>query len=369
MKQIHALILLFAICLALGGGGCSKKAPEEALKEAEQKLRKGDLIGARIDLKELLRKYPDHPITTDARFMLAQCYFAERDFAQCRSHAEILLKRFGVQDERGKAAIELILNTYRMEGRFSDGIAQAEKLAKQLKPGDEFGLKIQCMISDLLVDDKKTSEAVSRLNDLVANGKDDLQRTAALEHLVYIYAETKNFDEAIRAYNDYYEKYPDYENKNDLIAGQAYFYNVKGDKDKAGEMFARAIKGYQEIFDKTLDRGKKAEFLFRQAKTYELQRDFASAREKYQLILQGFNDTPFAQPSLFAIGDSYYMEMQFDKALNYYQEILKSQAQNPQVVQIARSRIANILRQQAGARASARPTTPSLEQKPAENEE
>jgi len=368
MKRISIFILLLVILWVLGSAGCAKKSPEEALREAEMKLRKGDLIGARIDLKELLRKYPDHQLTTEARFMLAHCYFAERDYTQCRSHTELLLKQFGVKDERGRAAFELIMNTYRMEGRFADGIAEAEKLLKELKPEDEFGFKIKCMIADLLVDDKKTTDAISRLNNLIAIGKDDLQRTAALERQVSIYSQMNNFDEAIRIYGEYYDKYPEYENKNDLIAGQAFFYDMKGDKDKARELFAKAIQGYQEMFDKTLDRSKKAEFLFRQAKTYELHKEFATAREKYQMILKDFSDTPFTQSTLFAIGDSYYLERQIDKALNYYQEILKSQAQNPQVVQLARARIAAMLRQQAGTRASTQPTSPTLIQQPADEE-
>jgi len=368
MKRISVFILLLGILWVLGSAGCAKKSPDEALREAEMKLRKGDLIGARIDLKELLRKYPDHPITTDVRFMLAHCYFAERDFTQCRNHAEILLKQFGVQDDRGKAAFELIMNTYRMEGRFADGIAEAEKLLKGLKPEDEFGFKIKCMIADLLVDDKKTTDAISRLNDLIAIGKDDLQRLSALEREVSIYNDMNNFDQAIRLYGEYYEKHPEYENRNDLIAGQAYFYSMKGDKDKARELFDKAIQGYQEILDKTLDRGKKAEILFRQAKTYELRKDYATAREKYQMILKDLSDTPFTQSALFALGDSYYVEQQFDKALNYYQELLKSQAQNPQVVQLARARIAAILRQQAGTRASTKPSSPTLVQQPEDEE-
>jgi TolA-binding protein len=123
------------------------------------------------------------------------------------------------------------------------------------------------------------------------------------------------------------------------------------------------------MLDKTLDRTKKAEFLFRQAKTYELQKDFATAREKYQTILKDFSDTQLSQPALFALGDSYYIEKQIDKALNYYQELLKSQAQNPQIVQLARGRIAAILRQQAGTRASTKPSSPTLVQQPAEEEE
>jgi TolA-binding protein len=360
MKRQITFLLLGTLLIF---GGCKKKSTEEALKESQMKVQQGDLIGARIDLKEIIRKRPNDPLITDARFMLAHCYFAEKDFGQCRNHAQIIIDQFGPEDPRAKAAFELILNAYNMEQKFAEGIQESEKFMNKLSKDDEFGFKLQCMISDLLVSDNKTSEAIAKLQNLVETGKDHEQRSAALERLVGLFAAMRKYPEAIQSYDEYAKKYPDYEDYYDLVTGQAYFYDMMGEKEKSGEMFARAVKGYMEMADKTLDRPRKAELFFRQAKTMELQKQFEEARAKYDVIMSEYSDTPLAQHALFAKGDSYFLEGNPEKSLNFYQEQLKTQLEDSPVLRGIRSRIAGIMREQARLAAAAGETSKTLEQK------
>lgn len=361
MKRMIIFSLL-AILIIIGG--CKKKSPEEALRESQMKIQRGDLIGARIDLKEIIRKYPNDPLITDARFLLAHCYFAERDFSQSRNHAQMIIDQFGPQDPRSKAAFQLILNTYNMEQKFAEGIKEAEKFSTKLSKDDDFDFELQCMIADLLVSDNNTTEAITRLKNLIAEGKDHKQKTEALERLVALYAAMKIYPEAIRTYEEYAKKNPDYENYYDLITGQAYFHVMMGDKDKAEEMYGKALKGYQEMADKTLDRSRKAELIFRQAKTLELQKQFDQAREKYDVIMSEYSDTPLSPHAMFAKGDSYLLESEPDKSLNFFQEQLKSLGENSPVLQGVRARIAGLMREQARLAASSGETTKTRELKP-----
>ena len=362
MKRVIIVLLILAILIPFTG--CRKKDPREKLQAVDLKMRKRDFIGARIDLKEFLKKHAEDPLALDARFMLAQCYLAEKDFTQAREHFYYIYKKIGPEDRRGQVAIEFILSTYRMEGKFAQGIEEARKLTTQLSPESDFASHVNLLISDLLVDDKRTTEAINFLNQLIEKGKDHRQRTAALERLVSIHAGKGDLDNAIQAYGDYAEGYPDYQDINDLIAGQAYFYRRKGDQEKAGELFQKAIDGYQQMIDKTLDRSQKADLIFRQAKTYELQEDFPSAREKYENILKDFSDTPTRQYALIAKGDSYYREGNLEKAMTYFQELLKTESKNPWIVRTVRQRIANLIREKSMTSSLSGATTVTKGQKP-----
>ena len=360
MKQ--KIILIFLLISLIGFVGCRKKSPDEALSEAYMKFRQGDLIGARIDLKEILRKYPDQPVATDARFYLAQCYFAERDYTQSRNHALMLLEKFGPVDDRGKAAFDLILNTYKREGKFSEGIREATKFIKQLPPDDMFGFNIQCMISNLLIADNRTSEAISNLENLAENSTDNSRRLAALEQLVAIHAKRKDFDSAIKLYSDYAKKYPDYIYIDDLHAAKGFFYSLKGDKEKSDALFDQAINGYQEKLENTLDKNQKASFLLRQGKAMELMNKFDAAREKYDIILENYADTPDVKRILFTKGDSYFLEGDMDAALKYYQELLQKETEDMKIVQAARKRVARLMQEKARLAQAAGASSPSKKQ-------
>jgi len=339
------LIPLFLILILISGiSGCRKKSPDQYLQMAEQKLRQRDFIGARIDLKEILRKYPDQPAADQARFLLAQCYFAERDFVQCRSHMKVIFKKYGPNDIRGRQAFEFILNTYRMEKKFADGILEAKRILTNIPPENEFAFTVNLMIGDLMVEDNRTTEAIRHLQNLVENQEDHQMRTAAMERQISIFIGQNKIDEAIRVYGDYAVKYPDYENINDLFAGQAYFYSKKGDQEKADELFEKAMNGYNRAIEKTLDKSRKSDLAFRQAKSYELFNKFPEAREKYRFIIEEYPGTPPELHSRLSLGDTYYLEGDKEQAMKYFQQLLESQPENPELVKMVRGRIASLMR-------------------------
>lgn len=358
MKKTLFILALAAVILMCAG--CQKKKPEEIINEAQMKMRRGDFIGARIDLKELIQKHPADPAIPQARFLLSQCYYYENDFPQVREQLAEVYKMLGLANPMGRDAFKVILSTYRTEKKFQDGIKEAQNLVKSLPPDDVFGYEINCMISDLMMDDKKTSEAISHLENLIPIGKNHDMRMTALERLVAIHAIEKNFDAAIKAYADYNEKYGDEKTRDNLIAGQAFFYEQKGDTEKAKEYFAKAVDGYKALIEKTLDKTEKADWTFRLGRTYEIQKDYESAQKIYQSIVEQYGDTPLRQPAQLAIGDLYYAQDKKEKALEYLQGLLKENPQDQEFVNMIRNRLMALMREKSQAGA----TTGSLQQRP-----
>jgi|GEM_PF-534963 len=360
----RALMTLVIVSIILIATGCQKKKPETLLADADLKMRSGDIIGARIDLKELLNKQPlDRDIEARAHFALSRCYYFEKDFIQTRAQLNEVYKILGPKNQLGQDSFKIILSTYRVEKKFKEGIKEAEALIKTLPPDDMFPFELNCMIADLMLDDRNTTGAISHLEKLVQAGKDHEHRLPALERLVAIYASQKKFDDAIKTYGDYIDKYGDDKIRNNLIAGQAFYYEQKGDTAKAQEYYDKAVKGYRAAIDKTLDKGEKADLNFTLAKIFELQNKFEEARKEYQNVFEKYPDTTAAQPARIAIGDTYYMEGKKDKALEYFQNLLKLRPDDQQFNAAIRNRIMSLMRERTQTLSQSTPTTASLEQK------
>ena len=354
------LFILALAALVLISAGCQKKKPEDIIIEAQMKIRRGDFIGARIDLKELIKKHPDDPAIPQARFFLSQCYYYENDFPQVREQLTEVYKNLGLANPMGRDSFKIILSTYRAEKNYQEGIKEAENLVKSLPPDDVFGYEINCMISDLLIDDKKTSEAVAHLENLIPIGKNHEMRLMALERLIAIHASEKNYDAAIKAYEDYNEKFGDDKIRDNLLAGQAFFYQEKGDSEKAKELFAKSVEGYKTLIENTLDKTEKADWTFRMGRTYEIQKDYDSAQKTYQDIIEQFGDTPLKQVAQLALADLYYTQGQKEKTLEYLQGLLKENPQDMDFVNMLRNRVMALMREKAREDA----TTDSLQQRP-----
>jgi len=360
----RALITLIFAALILIAIGCQKKKPEDLLAEADLKMRRGDVIGARIDLKELLNKQPlNREIEAKAHYSLSRCYYYEKDFIQTRAQLNEVYKILGPKNQLGQDSFKIILTTYRVEKQFKEGIKEAEALIKTLPPDDMFSFELSCMIADLMLDDQNTTGAISYLEKLVQAGKDHEHRLPALERLVAIYAAQKKFDDAIKTYGDYIDKFGDDKIRGNLIAGQAYYYEQKGDIARAREYYDNAVRGFRAVIEKTLDKGEKADLNFSLARTFEIQKKFEEARKEYQTIFEKYPDTIDAQPARIAIGDTYYMEGKKEKALEYFQNLLKFNPNDQQFNAVIRNRIMGLMRERTQTITESAPTTTSLKQK------
>ena len=346
------MTLLLCAGLILAFSGCAKKNPEEKLQQAEIKMRNNDLIGARIELKELLEENREGPVATQARFLLGQAYFYERDFESARQYLNQALKEFGLQDDRGRLSLDMILNTYAVEKRFEEGIAKAKEIMEPLPPENDIGFRVKTQIADLLAMDGRTTESLQYVQKLVQEGVTHQQRTYALEKVVYLMVSQQKYEEAVEAYEDYLEKYPDYEDKNDLLAGIGYFYSKQGQEEKGEEYFQQAREGYDEAMEETLDKNRKAELMYRKGKSYELSGEFEQARDVYNKIVQEFPESELRTQAIFAAGDSYVMQDKRKEALEYFQEAQQKFAQNPQIVQGVRRRLGRLMQLRQGDQAT-----------------
>ncbi len=357
MKRLLAFV--FGLMLIAGLAGCRKKSPEETLMAAETKLQRGDLIGARVEFREILEKNPDSPVAPQARLRLAQCYLSERDFEQAMPHLEKIVESVGLSDERAQTALDLLFQCYFNLQRYDDGLQAAEQYLKDLPPDNDFAFQMRCNVTELLFADGRTSEGLNTLVSLMESGSSHEQRMYAAERIVYASVRNQDYDRAIKTYADYIEKYPDFEGVSDLIAGQAYFYGRKGDQARSDELFQKARDSYKNAIEATLDNQKKAELYFRLAKAYELRREFDEARAQYELVIKEFSDTPLREPAQVALGDTWIMEGNNARCLEYFQVLMGREQANPRMVQAIRARVMRLMSEQRDGGTTPTATSPA----------
>ena len=348
MKKFIVIFMICGFALALFSmTSCNRKSPEEALGEAQAKMQNRDFIGARIDLKEFLQKNPDHEMAVQARFMLGQCYFAVKDFTQAREHFRKIYDEQGPASPLGQRSIQFLLSSYRAEKKFKDAIDFAETALKDIPEEEQMNFMLKGMICDLVREDGRTTEAVTCYKNLIKDAATEEQTLQALERLISFYASNQQFEEAVKAYQNFMENNPDYKDKGNLYAGQAFFYSKLGEEEKAEELYNKTLAHYDEMIKETLDKNKKAEFIFRQGRALELQKKYGEAREKYKIILDEYSDTELGKYAHLALGDSYFLQGEPRKTIDYFKELLQKENLDQQFVRQVRNRLSRLMQQQA----------------------
>lgn len=61
---------------------------------AQEKYKSQDFAGATGDLKQIIKKYEDYPVEEEARFLLAECHYAQEAYPRARDHYEGLCKKY-----------------------------------------------------------------------------------------------------------------------------------------------------------------------------------------------------------------------------------------------------------------------------------
>lgn len=61
-------------------------APFVTLQQAVERLRRGELVEAIVDLEQLIARDPTHPAAADARFWIGEAYLWAREFEEAAAH-------------------------------------------------------------------------------------------------------------------------------------------------------------------------------------------------------------------------------------------------------------------------------------------
>jgi tol-pal system protein YbgF len=92
---------------ANSGSGQVQIDPTKIFDNAIKDMKKGDFDLAILQLDELLKQFPDHPLNDDAQYWLAECHYGKRDYARAIPEFEKVEKKYPQSDLVTRALFKL----------------------------------------------------------------------------------------------------------------------------------------------------------------------------------------------------------------------------------------------------------------------
>ncbi len=103
--------------------------PTKIFDNAIKDMKSGSFDLAILQLDELLKQFPDHPINDDAQYWLAECYYGKRDYARAISEFEKVEKKYPKSDFVTRALFKLA-RSYEETGNVARAKPIFERLVK-----------------------------------------------------------------------------------------------------------------------------------------------------------------------------------------------------------------------------------------------
>ncbi len=270
---------------------------------------------------EIIEKYYDSDITSEARANLAWCFYELENYKAARTMARDVISS-GIKNEDIKRACELLIaHSFFNEKQYDKATGSYGEFAyKYAKLKDTKDIEL---IAEALFQQGKTYEiqeyymdAVKSWQALVDNYPKAKRAPEALYKISDIYFKAQQYDKAIFGFQKILEKWPNSDTAEDaMLAIAEVFYN--------SDQEAKAVQAYKDFIKKYPDSNK--------VKSVEdgMQRaEFRKAekKEEPEMLLQFFEkytQSNLAIDALYKAGELYYQTKKFDKAINAFNKLIE----------------------------------------------
>ena len=348
--------LSLALLLA---AGCAKKTPEELLTEGHRLLQEGDVLQAEFNYQEILERYPDSEVTAEARFWLALCYRAEKQFDLAREQLDLFIPAVGgVATDRGLRAAMLKIDSYVEENRIDkaleEAVATSDSLAMlppQVKDRFQFSITTLFMIND---DEEKALEIC---RDLISREPSEAERHAEpLDRMAAIYIKREQPEKAVEVYEDYLDRYPETPFKSHVLFLLGTHQMQNGQAEAAEKNFAASEAELRRQLEAALSAEEKTELLMELAGQKDNRGDVQAAQEALRTIIDQYPVSQLRPTAMMHSAALSHRQGQTDKATEMLQQMIDGYPNSPQANQA--SQLLDAIR--TGALQGLQPTTGTL---------
>ena len=153
------VVALACATLSLVIPGCQRRTPEDRLQKAQTLFQNRDLLGATFETKELLKRFPNDPLSIDARLLLAQIYFQERRFDDAVTELKIVLGKVSQKDPRGQFALRGTLEALQQQERYKEALDAIEQYQKEYANDEGLSLSLTVARATVLSRSEQTTPA------------------------------------------------------------------------------------------------------------------------------------------------------------------------------------------------------------------
>lgn len=283
-KTTYAAIAITALCLVISG--CRSRTPEERLKKSVELFQQGDTLGATLEARELIKKYPDDPRALEGRLLLSKIYYDERRPDDALSELDTVLSKVSQKDSRGREALKNYLAVLQEQKRFKDALSLIDKYQKEYADDEATSLNLTVARAHNLTMSGQTTASRALLSGL----RDST--TAPAEVMLYhdmitsAYVADGSIDRGIEYLKTQYEDARESALKRELSVRIAMGYAKTENFEEMRRWLEEATQRYDAAIQDEIDPNKKAELALQIATWYDRIGNLPGARQVLQRLFQ-----------------------------------------------------------------------------------
>lgn len=256
MRRIIAFSVSLCFCLFLLSG-CSSRGPEERLQKVGKLFQQNDYLGARIEAKELVLKYPDSDQAIIARLMLAQLYDRDGQPDEALSELSHILARKTQKDPEGIQALGYSIDILKRAKRYEEAYRLIDKFQKQYADDHLTSLQLSVARADVLTDEGQTTQARALLTAFLQESTSPQERQHFRRLIGMTFQRERNTTGAAEFFESLFPSATTNEDKRDIALRAAWYYAAAGNYEKAREWTERVTQEFAQAISDELDGRKK----------------------------------------------------------------------------------------------------------------
>ncbi len=339
--------------------GCAKKTPEELLTEGHRLLQEGDVLQAEFNYQEILERYPDSEATAQARFWLAACYRAEKQFDLAREQLDLFIPAVGgVATDQGLQATMLKIDSYVEEKKIDKAIEEAVAtsnslvmLPPQLQDWFQFNISTLFMINN---EEEKVLEIC---RGLISREPSEAERHAEpLDRMAEIYVKREEPEKAVEIYEDYLDRYPETPFKSRVLFLLGTHQERNGQAEAAQKSYEASEAEVRRQLEAALSAEEKTRLLMELAGQKDNRGNVEAAQEALRTIIDQYPVSQLRPTAMMHSAHLSHRQGQTGKATEMLQQMIEGYPDSPQSNQA--SQMLEAIR--TGALQGLQPTTGTL---------
>ncbi|MCX7625839.1 MAG: tetratricopeptide repeat protein [Candidatus Sumerlaeaceae bacterium] len=220
-------------------------------------FQQNDYLGARIEAKELVLKYPDSDQAIVARLMLAQLYDRDGQPDEALSELSHILARKTQKDPEGIQALGYSIDILKRAKRYEEAYRLIDKFQKQYADDHLTSLQLSVARADVLADEGQTTPARQLLMGFLQESTSPQERQHFRRLIGMTFQRERDTTGAAEFFESLYPSAPTNEDKRDIALRAAWYYAAAGNYEKAREWTERVTQEFAKAIGDELDGRKK----------------------------------------------------------------------------------------------------------------
>lgn len=326
----RGLRLAAAFALAASVFSCAKKTPEEKLRDAYEAYQRRDPLGAIVLANEILHEASTGTVALRARWLLYNCYLADRNYKECRRVLNQIIDQKGLNDPQGQEAARQKLWTYDVVGQRNFAIEQARSFLDAATTGTAFWAEMMVRYGGYLRAANQLTTARQVLAQVLrSDNVPEPARFQALGHLTACYATTASAESGIEFFGQYLADKPSTNILPNVYMVMGHLASVLDDQKRKDEFFAKSFEIFDEMYKKASGAGKKIEILIRHAWARSFKGDVDKAAELLRKGIEQFPTSPNRLELYYELARLYATAERFDEAVEVCRQIPREFPNHP----------------------------------------